>query len=362
MHKISVSSFTIASAPSVKVSVHKISVSSFAACVALFGAMLQAQTSPAITNHAGMAMPSQSGPVTTVLSGTLGSRSASGSATLNDKVVQLVWSGDTPGSVRVWSVRSGPCSIDGSLVAATSNYSSIATDAKGNGTASATLSGLLDLSDAFHIAVYASVDAGAERIACGSLSSGTAVGTHQMNGMSNMQGASDMAGMDHSKMPGMDHSKMPGMDHSKMAGMDHSQMAKTDSSMAGMDHSAIAAVSAPGTKMSDSTSAILLLIHQRMMTDPVIRERVMTDPALQRLMEQLSGMDMAATGADMTTTMPGMTNAPAGDMKRATATSTKKLTTAPAKPVVKAPSKKPAMAPMPAMDHSKMPGMKKPPV
>ena len=168
-------------------------------------------------------MPSQSAPVTTLLSGTLGSRSASGSATLDGKTVQLVWSGDAPGSVRVWSIRSGPCSTEGSIVAATSGYSAITADAKGNGAASAALSGPLNLNDAFHVAVYASSDAGAERIACGSLSSGAAVGAHQMSGMSNMKGTNDMAGMDHSKMPGMDHSKMPAMDHSKMPGMSELQ-------------------------------------------------------------------------------------------------------------------------------------------
>ncbi len=301
--------------------------------------LAEAQTLPATTNHAGMAMPAQSGLVTTVLSGTLGSRSASGSATLNGKAVQLVWSGDTPGSMRMWSVRSGACSTDGSIVGATSGYSAITADAKGNGTASATLSGPLNLSDAFHIAVYASSDVAAERIACGSLSSGPAVGE------------SRMAGMDHSKMPGMDHSRMAGMD-SGMAGMDHS----------GMKDSAMPSAAATSAKMSDSASAILLSIQQRMMEDPVIRERVMTDPTLHRLMEQLSGMGVAPAGTSLTTTMSGMRNTPAAGVKRSTATPPKKSTvTAPAKPVVKAPAKAPAMSPMPGMDHSTMPGMKKPP-
>lgn len=338
----------------------KITVRAFVACSLVFGSLAEAQTSP--TPHANMTMPGQPASVTTVLSGPLGSRSASGSATVTGRSVQLVWTSDTPGSVRAWAVRSGSCNGEGSTVGAAATYSSIAVDAKGNGGASVTLDAPLNMNEAFHVAVRASSDLNAERLACGSLSSGASMvshpAAHGTNGMANLNGASDgMAGMDHSKMPGMD-SKRAGMD-STMGTMDHGSM----------NHSSMSAGAGTGMSLPDSASLMLMAIHHRMMADPVIRERVMTDPTLQRMMERMHGMGMTANG-DSSASMHGTKNAPAAGVKRSAVAPAKKSTVeapakSPAKASPKTPSKetsKTAPPPMPGMDHSKMPGMKKPPV
>lgn len=328
---------------------HKITISILLTTVVAIGSHAEAQTTP---NHANMAMSAPSAITTTVLSGPLGSRSASGSATVTGQVVQLSWNGDTPGAVRAWSVRHGTCSAVGAMIGTTASYAPISVDAKGNGAAAVTLGAPLNMSEAFHIAVHAASEPNSERLACGSLSSGPDVAS--------ITSANNMAGMDHSIMIGMDHSNMPGMNPNKpamdstMAGMNH----------AGMNHALMNATSTPLTPMSDSASAILLAIHQRMLADPVIRERVATDPTLQRMMEQLSDMEMSSSGMN-TSTAREMSSESAVGVKRNTGVPAKKSTpTSPAKAATKAPVKEPVKAAtpsMPAMDHSKMPGMKKPP-
>lgn len=341
---------------------HKITVGTVVACAMVVGLRADAQTSPATTAHNGMAMPTQPSPVVTVVTGPLGSRSASGSATVTGQRVQLVWSGDTPGSVRAWDVRSGPCGAGGLPVTATPTYQSIAVDAKGNGSAAVTLNTPLNFSEAFHIAVRASSDVNAEQIACGSLASGSHMAgspaMHQVSGMSNHASAGhDSAGMDHSKMPGMTPARAA-MD-STMGAMDHSSM----------DHSAMSAGAGTAKPLSDSASIMLMAIHNRMMADPVIQERVKTDPTLQRMLEKMHGMEVSVSherGAGL----HGTNSTPEAGVKRSAVDPAQKPTVAaPKKSPAKAPAKaaakeptKPATPPMPGMDHSKMPAMKKPPV
>ena len=161
-----------------------------------------------------------------------------------------------------------------------------------------------------------------------------------------------MAGMDHSRMQpstgdssAVDHSKM---DHARMAGdsakpgaVDHAKM-----DMAGMRDSADAA-----------HSQLMMDVYMRMMADPVIRARVMADTAMRRMM------------TDMIDEMPVEHREHLQEMMRDTSAvkgRTAAPTGAPSKrPPVKKPAatKKPAPQPkdtMPGMDHSKMPGMKKP--
>ena len=158
-----------------------------------------------------------------------------------------------------------------------------------------------------------------------------------------------MAGMDHSRMRAsgrdsstVDHSKM---DHAKMAGdsakasvADHAKM-----NMADMRDSADAA-----------HSQLMMDLYMRMMADPMIRARVMADTALRRLM------------TDMTNEMPAEHREHLQEMMR-DSSAAKGHTTAPAAAPAKRPPaknpKKPAPQPkdtMPGMDHTKMPGMKKP--
>ena len=73
------------------------------------------------------------------------------------------------------------------------------------------------------------------------------------------------------------------------------------SAMAGMDHA--------GTPQAPSDS-LLMAIHQRMMSDPVIRERVATDPVLQRMLGGLPAVAGGGMAGMDHQGMPGMAAAP----------------------------------------------------
>ena len=197
----------------------------------------------------------------------------------------------------------------------------------------------------------------------------------------------DMAGMQHGAAGGM--AGMAGM-----AGMSHaadSSKGATGSmaGMAGMSHNApgkgavpMAPMNAP---MTSPMMSEMMQMHQRMMSDPVIRERMMADTSMRRMMQQMDamhagmanmpgmpGMDMTAKdphGAMSHADMPPAAMAkpraasPAKrnsvSVRRAARTPATARATKASKPAPKvAPKAPPKSAPKPApMDHSKMPGM-----
>ena len=307
-------------------------------------------------------------PLTALLTGPLGTHSATGTATVEGRTVRVTWAGDRPGSTRPWYVRRGTCSRDDGVLGAAGAYRPITVDAGGNGTATATLDAPLADGHAYVVAVLDSLtEAGSDVIACGPLTDGASNAArpsgHQSEQMS-------MLSMQHRSTPlpgraagaaATDHS---GMDHS---GMDHSAMAMRGTAMP----------SAAGAASADSASATLMSIYVRMMADPVIRERVMTDPVLQRMMSALPGAGVtggaaAGTGAASPSgaeshegmDMPGLSPGATQPAERPASTA-KPAASKPAasKPAAKpAPKRAPAPAkdPMKGMDHSKMPGMRKP--
>ncbi|WP_310572045.1 hypothetical protein [Gemmatimonas sp.] len=318
-------------------------------------AVVRAQGSGSVTSHDhSMSMP-QGGAMTALLTDPFGSRGASGTATVRGTSVLMQWSGDQPGTARVWSVRRGSCARDEGLIGAASAYAPIAVDAAGSARAGASLDAPLAADGQFHVLVQTAADspsagAAATRIACGALAKG-ATPARAVTELTTSSNGSRPAAMDHSAM-------------------DHSSMNMSGSGAA----SGAADAATPSTSMSGmgATDTSLMAIHMRMMADPVIRERVMTDPVLQRMMAQMPGM----SAMDLDMDMPGMKRAPSGSgaAARAKATgttaepaarpavkpATRAATRPAAKPAAK-PASKPAPAAMPGMDHSKMPGMRKPP-
>lgn len=296
-------------------------------------AVVHAQGSGSMTAHDhGMPMP-QDGAMTALLTNPFGSRGASGTATVSGTSVRMQWSGDQPGTVRVWSVRRGSCARDDGLVGVASAYAPMAVDASGSALGSASLAVPLAADSQFYVLVQtttgsAATSATATPLACGVFGKGATPTLAAAELATSPNGSGPAAG----DQSAMDHSTMD------MSGMNMSDRGGTDAS--------------------------LMEIHMRMMADPVIRERVMTDPVLQRMM---SGME--AMGVNM----PGMTNQPAGTGAGgnvgAASTAIRPAAKAAARPArrpattpVTKPTAKPAPAATPGMDHSKMPGMRKPPV
>lgn len=325
-------------------------------------AVMHAQASGSmLANHSNMPMH-QSGAMTALLTAPLGSRGASGTATVCGTTVRMQWSGDQPGTMRVWSVRRGSCARDEGLVGLASAYAPLNVDASGSATGRATLGMPLATGGPVHVLVQTAAGslatgATATTLACGALGNGATPARAAVTELTTSPNGSKPAVVDHSAM-----------DDSTM---DHSSMNMSGS---GATSGAVAA-SSPSTNMSgmnisdvDGTDTSLMAIHMRMMADPVIRERVMTDPVLQRRMAQMPGM--SSMGMNME--MPGMKSAPSGSgaaaRAKATGTRAKPVATPAVKPATRAatkpatkPAAKPAPAAMPGMDHSKMPGMRKPP-
>ena len=271
-----------------------------------------AQTSGTMAAHHNLPMQ-PGGSMGGLLTSPLGSRGPSGTVTVTGATVQLAWLGDQPGAARAWSLRRGSCTRVEGIVGSETSYRALAVDAAGTAQGTATLDAPLD-TDSAVIAVVHSLpnEANSPVLACGSIS----------NGARRASGA-------------------PPVDR---ATTDHSTT----------DHSAM---TAPGRNMSgaaDSGSAGLRAIYLRMMADPVIRERVRTDPVLQRMMAALPAGEASITSTDM----PAMTGVPAS--APAIREPAAKRAPAPYKPTAK-PKAKPAPDPMAGMDHSKMPGTRKPP-
>ena len=307
-------------------------------------AVVHAQVSGSMTAHDHSMPMQQGGVMSALLTNPFGSRGASGTATVSGTTLRMNWSGDQPGTVRVWSVRRGSCARDEGLVGVASTFAPIAVDASGSGSGLANLGAPLATDSQFYVLVQTATgspatSATATPLACGVFGKG-ATPAQAVTKLTTSPNVSRRAAVDHSAM---DHSAMD------MSGLNMSDMGGTDTS--------------------------LMAIHMRMMADPVIRERVMTDPVLQRMMGGMSGMKV------MGTDIAGMTNEPAGmgaggnvgaastAMRPAAKAAAKPAPRAaakpPAKPVAKPvakPTAKPAPAAMPGMDHSKMPGMRKPPV
>ncbi len=181
------------------------------------------------------------------------------------------------------------------------------------------------------------------------------------------------AGMQQGATAGADSGKMAGMDHSKMnmPGVKDSSGLRLDS-MPGMDHAAMGQQT-PG----DTTRAMgghmeqMMQLHMRMMNDPVISKRMMADTAMRRMMEdmmaQMPAEHRAQMKALMSEQMPPAKKAPAKARRAPRAAPKPAAKPKPADPhgghqmtPPKPPPKKAKQDSMPGMDHSKMPGMKKP--
>jgi hypothetical protein len=173
------------------------------------------------------------------------------------------------------------------------------------------------------------------------------------------------AGMQHGATPGADSAKATPMDHSKMnmPAVRDSSGARTDS-MPGMDHSKM--------KLADSSARTnphmeqMMELHMRMMADPVIRERVMADTAMRRMMAEMMNQMPAEHREHMEEMMrearPAPRRTPAPAKKAAPAAKPADPHARHQPPAPKTAPKKPAVKKdsVPVMDHSKMPGMKKP--
>lgn len=320
----------------------------------------------------GQPVPSSAYADTALLTGLLGTRAPTGIATVEGRNVRVTLSGDQPGSTRAWYVHRGSCTRDEGIIGSARAYAPITIDARGSGSGSVSLDAPFAVGGTYFVAVHASAtDARSETIVCGPLAKSAMAST--------APGARSMANM--GNMP-MSHSgNIPVSSRGNMAGMDHSAMGRTGMSMPAM----------AGSPSSDSTVALVLTIHARMMADPVIRERAMTDPVLRDMLARVPSGEGTTMG---TGAMPGMaTPAPSQAARRAAAPaasrSTSRSTSRPpsrssasnrgatakstqAKKPAATPARKPAPKPtatpapkkpmpsMPGMDHSNMPGMGKP--
>lgn len=307
---------------------HKVLSVTVAFGTALAGAMISnAQTSSTPHDHASISAPRTT--LSALLTSPLGSRAAYGTAMMSGTTLQVTWVGDVPRAVRPWQLREGSCTQSGSTVGRPSLYPSLAIDVAGASAGTAKLDAPLAPDGAFVVVVYASeADSLPVMMACGALS----------NGVPKLRAANAAV---HSTM---DHSTM---DHSAMSTGETPTTSDTVAGVAGVGHSRMSMSGA-----ADTLTTTLMAIHRRMLADPVIRERVRSDPVLQRM---LNDMPMeATTPADAP--KPGTSKSP---MNSSTTAPTKATTQPKAKPPT--PKKSPANT-MPGMDHSKMPGMKKPPV
>ena len=273
-----------------------------------------AQTGGTTPDRAGMQMTAGSG-VSALLTSVLGTRSASGMATVEGRTVRVTWTGDQPGSTRPWYVHRGTCTRDEGMIGAASAYRPITVDASGSGASTATLDVPLTAGNTYYVAVHGSAtpatDPKANVIACGALTDGS-MRMAQPSGQ--QAGTTSMASMQHGSMQhgSVQHGSMqtgttqtgtPQMGTTQTgnaAAMDHSAMAMPSTPQSGTSMPGMPGMS--GMRSTDSASASLMAIHMRMMADPVIRDRVMTDPVLQRMMAQMPTAGM---------TMPEAPSAPA---------------------------------------------------
>ena len=359
------------------------------------GVSAAAQKTDSTTAHADMQMQ-RGGVVSALLTGPLGTRSPIGTVAVTGPTVRIEWADDRSGATRPWYVHRGSCNRDEGMVGAPSSYTPIEVDARGNGNSTAALDAPLVEGNSYFVAVHdAGPGATAGIVACGQLAAGS-VGVGRMGGqktdgmaMGDSMTMDDMPGMSASRRSGrIADTSMTAMDHSvmNMPGMQPTKSVTPKS----VDHLRIGQTAQANLHGSDSMSSILMAIHMRMMTDPVIRERTVTDSVLRRMMAQMpaeyGGMLTGdSVGPERATDRPAIRTrrAPKQRSPRAPATSgsvshegmnmrgvtmpakppatTAKPVTKPGqKPAAKA-AQKPASRPMKdsmsAMDHSKMPGM-----
>ena len=310
------------------------------------GRVLRAQAAGgAHANHAEMQTLPPTPTMTALLTSPLGSRAESGAVSVTGTTVQMTWVGGAPGAMRTWSVRRGTCSRDEGLLDALNGYAPITLDDSGRATRTATLDRALSADATFHVLVQtpdaapAATARGARTVACGAL---------------NVPAPAVRAPTERTDSP--NGSKSSTVDH---AAMDHSMMDHSGMNMSGMSMSATSPSASPGgstgvdlqvpSKMMPATSdSMLMAIHKRMMADPVIQERVLSDPVLLRMMAQIPAMEASVSATQAS---------PAESAKTPRKPAAKPVAKPSAKPV-----SKPTPAAMPGMDHSKMPGMGKPPV
>lgn len=282
-----------------------------------------------------MAMP---GAFTALLTSPMGSRAASGIATLTGTTVTVSWRDDTPGSRRMWSVRRGTCAQDDGPLGANEARGNLSVDGTGRGTGSASLTVLPNAEHPLHVVVHdvaaaeASTAAGpaeAEILACGVLWDGTQHSRPVRRAATAATEHGHPAPTAAASMPAMDHAAMG---HAAMkAPADEVKASGTDA-MGEATHDMHATHNRPAVSMPalrDSSAVHLRKIYRMMLADPVIRERVAADSGLRQLVSKT-----LASPAK-----PASRNKPA--------------------PAKAAPAPKPGMDP--SMDHSKMKGMKKPP-
>ncbi len=183
-----------------------------------------------------------------------------------------------------------------------------------------------------------------------------------------------MAGMDHSKMPGMLRDTMSTMDHTKMAGRDSARAPGRDSvPMTSHEKMHPPGVRADSVRPDSMTTMDpqMVQFHMRMLEDPVIRQRIVTDSAMRQMMtaviqrmpaEHREHMEMMMREKPPAPTPPAARPATAGSRTARPAASGAATKPPATKPAAPKPAAKPAAKDsMPGMDHSKMPGMKKPP-
>lgn len=373
------------------------------------GTTAAAQSTEPTSGHAGHAgmqgmamsdMPAMpvagAGASSALLTGPLGSRSATGTATVEGRTVRVAWSGDQPGSTRPWYVHRGACGRDEGMVGSPGAYRPIVADARGTGTGTATLPEPLAASGAYYVAVHSGVAGSpSDVVACGALGSGARGG--QMSQMAAMPGMStgdgqsaghDMSGHD---MAAMDHAtmNMPGM---AMPGM---SSARGEADAAPMGPSMLRGAS-PAAGAAGTSTRAMMADHMRMMADHM---RMMADHmAMMARASAEEGAMAMPTGGDQPrrkettagqparrspSTMGGRTSEAGGHAGMNMPGMSMSGTAAPARRAAPAPApKRPAATParksappakqdsmpgmdhskmqMPGMDHGQMPGMGKP--
>lgn len=316
-----------------------------------------AQAKDAHASHDTANPASHKGDRVTYLTGALGSRSASGTATLRGRTVSIEWSGDEPTRARGWRLRSGSCGQRDQVTGADVHDTPMTTNAAGKASGVASLEASTDTTTALSVIVLSAPnDASASQLACGSFALPFAAQGHEaMSGMSNDMSAARRSAASDSTM---NHAKMDKSQgttaNTADSQMDHAKMDMHDSAKPPNAKDDMASMKDDGATMPsprDSSTTTLLKIYRRMLADPVIRERVMTDPALQLLLSPTS----PANG------LMKKTHRDAGAPDRSADLST---TPSSAKPTIRKASpksvSKPSPAPMPGMDHSKMTPKRKP--
>lgn len=83
--------------------------------------------------------------------------------------VQVTLSGDTPGATRPWHIHTGSCAASGGVVGGGRAYAPMVIDAKGNGSAKATLTVVLADTAAYYVNIHDAAAAMGIIVACGDL-------------------------------------------------------------------------------------------------------------------------------------------------------------------------------------------------